>query len=366
MKARVKYITLTNYDRVIVVSDMHGHHDVFCEALKKSGFCGKDALVVLGDICNKGDQSLLLLRRVVELARQENVHVLMGNNDLTLLHWLDGIYSDEDVCQWLRDGSGTIIHDMAKELEHPYETAEAVRLLKRTVNIRYSEEIRFLRDLPHIIESDIATFVHAGLKPGPLEKQEIYDCLSYPAFAEQTYVFEKPLIVGHWPTANYCGCRQIADQNVYFNRQTNVISIDGGMGTKYSCQFNYLVLHPRDGSMEWGYCDDLPKCRALEDQAESDHYVNLQFPNSKVVIEEDQGDSFICYIPAVDLRMPFSKKRVYEYKGGWYCSDFTTYRLPVAAGEILSLCRILEDGILVMRNGIVGMYLGRYETEDER
>ena len=71
MNARVKYITLTNYDRVIVVSDMHGHHDVFCEALKKSGFCGKDALVVLGDICNKGDQSLLLLRRVVELARQE-------------------------------------------------------------------------------------------------------------------------------------------------------------------------------------------------------------------------------------------------------------------------------------------------------
>ena len=47
MNARVKYITLTNYDRVIVVSDMHGHHDVFCEALKKSGFCGKDARLSL-------------------------------------------------------------------------------------------------------------------------------------------------------------------------------------------------------------------------------------------------------------------------------------------------------------------------------
>lgn len=358
MKAQVKYITLSQYDRVIAVSDMHGHNDVFSAVLKKAGFTSRDALIILGDICNKGSQSLQLLRHVMRLAQQENVHVLIGNNDLTLLNWLDGRFSDEEVCKALNDASELIMLEIAQELNHPYQTPKDVTHLKRVILDSYSAEIQFLRDLPHIIRSNIATFVHAGLKPGSLEEQEILDCLSFPAFAEQTYVFEKPLIVGHWPTVNYC--KTIADQNVYINNQTNVICIDGGMGTKHSGQINYLILYTGNGSMEWGYCDALPKCRALEDQTENDHYTNIQFPNSKVVIEEDLDDAVSCYIPAVDLRMSFPKKHIYEYKGDWYCSDFTTHRLPVASGETLALCQVYDEGALVKKNGIVGMYLGRY------
>lgn len=360
MKARVEYITLSQYDRVIVVSDMHGHADLFRSVLQKACFAGKDALVILGDICNKGPQSLPLLRHVMALAQRENVHVLMGNNDLTILYWLDGRFSDDEVCQWLHEGNHTIIHNMADELNHSYTTVSDVTHLKESILDRYTAEIQFLRELPHIIESDIATFVHAGIKPGPLEKQEIAACLSYPAFADQAFRFDKPLIVGHWPTVNYC--KTVADQNVAVNPLTNVISIDGGMGTKHSGQINYLILDSSGSPMEWGYCDELPQITALDDQAENESFTNVQFPNSKIVIEDDLGDTAACYLPAVDMRMIFSKDRIYEYKGSWYCSDFTTHHLKVCKGETLSLCRVFQEGILVKKDGIVGMYHGKYKV----
>lgn len=56
---------------------------------------------------------------------------------------------------------------------------------------------------------------------------------------------------------------------------------------------------------------------------------------------------------------------IYNYKSKTYCSDFTTYHLPVKSGEIVSYCGEINDGILIKRNGIVGKYLGNYTLIQE-
>lgn len=52
---------------------------------------------------------------------------------------------------------------------------------------------------------------------------------------------------------------------------------------------------------------------------------------------------------------------IYDYKRKTYCYDFTTYYLGIKENEIVSYCEKQNNEILVKRNGIVGLYKGRYE-----
>ena len=65
MKARVRYERLTQYKRVIALSDIHGDFDGFHGLLQALRFSPEDALVIVGDIVEKGPNSLKLLRYVM-------------------------------------------------------------------------------------------------------------------------------------------------------------------------------------------------------------------------------------------------------------------------------------------------------------
>lgn len=363
MYAQVKYAALGGYNRVIAVSDMHAHPEVFSAVLERIGFCGQDALVLLGDFVNRGDQSLEMLHQVMALSRQDNVYVSIGNNDDRLLDWMDSLANNQNILEGLRTGWPTIHLEMAKALSLPYETVEDVERIRLAIREHYSEEITFLRNLPHIIDSDIATFVHAGLQPGDLQKQDKQFCLTVSSFDKQTHRFDKPLIVGHWPACNYR--KRIIDANVHVNPQTNVISMDGGLGVNHFGQLNYCIIHPATGKIEWGYCDNHPKISALDDQAESEDYLTVNFPDTKLVVEKQTDKEAQCYLPAADRRITFPLQKIYCYKGEYHCFNFTTYCLPVTAGETLSLCQVLDNGILAAKGGMVGIYHGRYQRIQE-
>ena len=79
MKVKVNRINLDTRRRIIAISDMHASPSLFDQLLKKVNFTVDDYLFLLGDFIEKGKHSYAMLRRVMELAKQPNVFVLMGN-----------------------------------------------------------------------------------------------------------------------------------------------------------------------------------------------------------------------------------------------------------------------------------------------
>ena len=165
------------------------------------------------------------------------------------------------------------------------------------------------------------------------------------------------MIVGHWPCSNYY--QPIVSVAPYWNRDTNVLSIDGGNQLNRWGRINYLVL---DGAEPECHGLDLyPKVRALTPQAASEDPLTLEFPRTLVELRETGPVETRCYFPELDRELTIPSKQIYSYKGQTYCWNLTTYRLPVQAGDVLSCCALEPQGMLAIRGDTVGYYEGPYE-----
>ncbi len=67
--------------RLIAVGDIHGCHAEFAEMLSQLELKADDRLVLLGDLVNRGPDSV----KVLELARSTGAISLLGNHELRLL-----------------------------------------------------------------------------------------------------------------------------------------------------------------------------------------------------------------------------------------------------------------------------------------
>ena len=73
--------------RIIAVSDIHGHADVFDALMKKIRFSEDDLLVIIGDMIECGPDSLGALRRAMELVRRGSAIALCGNWEHFFYEW---------------------------------------------------------------------------------------------------------------------------------------------------------------------------------------------------------------------------------------------------------------------------------------
>lgn len=65
-----------------VISDIHGHYTEFIKMLEKIRFSGNDELWVLGDLLDRGNESLDMLRFAVYVSEKyDNIHFLKGNHE---------------------------------------------------------------------------------------------------------------------------------------------------------------------------------------------------------------------------------------------------------------------------------------------
>eukprot|EP01130_Rhizamoeba_saxonica_P000561 TRINITY_DN1052_c0_g1_i1.p1 TRINITY_DN1052_c0_g1~~TRINITY_DN1052_c0_g1_i1.p1 ORF type:complete len:280 (-),score=55.13 TRINITY_DN1052_c0_g1_i1:468-1307(-) len=143
--------------RIIIVGDIHGCYEEFILLLQQANFTEEDTCIVVGDLMNKGPDSLKVIRYCKQ---QPNILCIKGNHeDYTLLH-----------------------HNLAEKfaLEHAYPqfTEHDLKLLKAKY---YTEEcaelgwaidltlddIEYLRDMPFTITIPQykSIVVHAGLLP---------------------------------------------------------------------------------------------------------------------------------------------------------------------------------------------------------
>ncbi len=68
-----------------VMGDLHGMLDQFCDMLNKIKFKSSDTLYILGDIVDKGAESIKLLQN---LSYRHNIYPIMGNHDKLALDLL--------------------------------------------------------------------------------------------------------------------------------------------------------------------------------------------------------------------------------------------------------------------------------------
>lgn len=170
-----------------VISDIHGEYDLFIKLLKKIGFSSDDEMIVCGDVIDKGQDSVKLLRFIKS---KPNIRCIIGNHEYAFLkhYWAIMQNSPDDFAKVLKN-----LQDY-----FPYDG----RLLDW-------ETVDWLETLPYYIEEDEFVCVHAGLpldsdnRPVALEKasneQLVYDRL----FKDPSVVplTGKCIFFGHTPTS---------------------------------------------------------------------------------------------------------------------------------------------------------------------
>ena len=150
----------SNVRNIAVLSDIHGQYDLAVELLKNNKIIdadlnwnfGKDHLVIVGDIFDRGDKVNEMLWLVYKLEYQAkekggNVHFLMGNHEYMIFH---------------------------KDLRYISEKDQLVsKALNLNFDALYSNETvlgRWLRSKPVIVKINDNIFVHGGISSEFLSK----------------------------------------------------------------------------------------------------------------------------------------------------------------------------------------------------
>ena len=92
----VAHPTFDDHSRIIAVSDIHGNLPYFRGLVEKLHLRADDSLVLLGDLVEKGPESLATLRYAMALREKCRVYPVLGNCDFWHL-WVDGCDMEWDV-----------------------------------------------------------------------------------------------------------------------------------------------------------------------------------------------------------------------------------------------------------------------------
>ena len=367
--------------RVIAVSDIHGNLPFLKGLLEKVALSLDDVLILVGDLLEKGRDSLATLRYVMELQRRYTVYPLCGNCDYIDHMFLEGGDPGDDAfhikmaAQPDRGGvdemlwpilsvywrERSVLVQMAMEAGIPFPAGpRELPALRTALRERFPRETAFLMGMPHILEAGNFIFVHGGVpREDRLEELDAYPCLKFDDFLGQGLRFRKWVVVGHWPVTLYDpgiqSCAPIID------RERHIASIDGGCVLKLDGQLNALIIPDIDGDgMDFLAYDGLEPVTALDAQEASPDPVNIRWSDSAVEVLEEDGDCVLVRHPPSGRVLWLPRDFVSRWRDGQiHTEDATDYRLGVEPGDTLYLVRETGRGRLVKKDSVTGWYFGR-------
>ena len=344
--------------RIVAISDVHGQLDYLRGLLERCALKPEDVIVFVGDLLEKGPDSLGTLRYVMDLAGRREVHAVCGNcdfwqnfcdlpdepdQDAFYRQYLVGRnrgWGDGLIAQMLREQGVTIAPDM--------DLAAA----KAAVRDHYGPELDFLRALPHIIETEDYTFVHGGLAP----EKGAFACMKLDHYRTVARPHHKWTVVGHWPLVLYH--ENVVDARPIVDRDLKLVSIDGGCVLKDDGQLNAFFLP----DMTWVSYDRFPTARVKTAQAASRRSYYIRHGDNLVDVLAEDGE--FCRVRHVrtGYEMDVPADHILTREGSRATvNDVTDYRLPLAAGDEISVVRRTSRGIMCKKDGLSGWYDG--ETE---
>lgn len=374
--------------RVVAVSDVHGNLAFLKGLLKQVAFSPKDVLVIVGDLLEKGPDSLATLRYVLELQKTHTVYTLSGNCDYIDRMFLEGCaienaaFSrrsnsllgaadggvDEELWPVLDCWGGrSVLIQMGMEIGLPLPGGPGdLPALRAALLERFPEETGFLLSLPAILEAGNFIFVHGGIpREDRLDELDAYSCMKNDDFLGQGHSFRKWVVAGHWPVTLYDP--HIQRSAPLLDRERHIASIDGGCVLKLDGQLNALLIPDIEGDeLGCAWYDGLPAVTALDGQRPSPDPINIRWSDSVVEALAEEGDCVLIRHPATGRELWLPRDFVSVWRDGkTHTEDATDYRLPVTPGDRLSLVRTTRRGLLVKKEGITGWYHGRVKYDEE-
>lgn len=207
--------------KVYAMSDIHGCLDAFETALGSIDLDDESSkLVLLGDYCDRGPNSLGVFQRVMNLQRRygDRVIALRGNHEEMLLEYIDEVADPDFTRAWMLADSNlataqsflsTDDFSHVKHLLTLRDFEEAYRFTVKRMKTEHADVIRWIRRLPYYYESGFGqVFVHAGIdeEAGDLWRVGTPDewfCAMPPLYAGKR--FDLDVIAGHIDTASASG-----------------------------------------------------------------------------------------------------------------------------------------------------------------
>ncbi len=367
---KIKEVQVDRNTRVIAVSDIHGSVNYLDGVLKKVQYSKKDVLVIVGDVIEKGPESLKTVQYILRLMEENpNVYTCMGNVDYDRL----GCFCDDTpegnanfvgALKWNKKvWKNGFFLDILKVLDICLDDVceDNIAEVKRLIRDKFQKELDFFSNLPILLTIGNYIFVHAGIPTDSLEELREEDLFSYlkrDAFMQEKVNFRKNVVVGHWPVCLYRD--DVHCMNPIFDYEKHIIAIDGGCGLKNGAQLNALVIPNAYADMKeltYEAYDDFRVVRAVRAQRAKEQTVRIRFFDSRVEMLEKDGD--IARVRHVSTGKEFCVPKSYLYNKDemFYCSDFSDARLEVHEGEELSVVEESAMGYVIKKKGYIGWYI---------
>ena len=150
-------LRLAQGQRLIAISDVHGHIRQLHALLDKVRYCDADALVFVGDYIERGAQSLPVLEFVARLfaARPQNVRLLLGNWELYILSAIEKgdcalLYKNRQ--RLLARAGNTLYGEMCARLGLDADSEAAMRAAHPKVLEKFGALIRFFLERPIVLD----------------------------------------------------------------------------------------------------------------------------------------------------------------------------------------------------------------------
>lgn len=211
---------------IYCISDIHGDYEGYIKLLKKVRFSDSDTLYVIGDVIDRGKQSIKILK---DMMMRPNVIPIIGNHEymgIQCLKFLMREITEENIAivnedfiqgilEWQSVGGQATIDEFAK-----------LSIDEKQDIIDYLEEFSLYEEVT--VNGRRYVLVHAGLcnfeTDRPLEDYQLHELIFVSPEYFRVYYLDKYLVTGHLPT----NCIPENSRPHFIFKGNNHIAIDCG------------------------------------------------------------------------------------------------------------------------------------------
>ncbi|MFW6027058.1 MAG: metallophosphoesterase [Candidatus Woesearchaeota archaeon] len=147
-----------DYENIYVISDIHGHIDIFEKALEKLILNKNDLFVIAGDSCDRGEGTSKVYKKTFQLIEDgyKIIHLLGNHEEMLLNYFLNntGYYT------WTQNGG-----------------AETLKSYKNKDDL-LKKHLAFMKSMFLYIETENYIIVHAGIDCGSMKRLGILELKS--------------------------------------------------------------------------------------------------------------------------------------------------------------------------------------------
>lgn len=345
----MRHLTFPKNNKIYLISDIHGGLNLLKRLIahiEKESY-----LIVLGDIIEKGSQSLETLQYVMELSNNDNVFVILGNNDIGFLKSLEPTNINSFIKR--ANYNKSLVYQMIKyaKLEGDYSS------LQKQIKQIFSKEIRWYESLDILIETDDFIFVHAGIdKRLDYQNSSLKTILTINNFYDVGHISNKIVVCGHYPNSIYYNTEY--NNNIIIDLDKKIICIDGGYGATNIGQLNMLEIKKINKSYQYKkyFVDDFIEGLILKDQNGYGNNKGVRYPNYDIIPLTTYPYFTKSKIIATNEIVYVKNEYIRNVNGKYSTTDDVPNNiLNLSKGDIVKIIRDDTSGFaLIKKDGICG------------